>query len=149
VVGRGRHAKRGPIDGMQRQVNRVHAALARTGRDDVPVEAALCFVNDNAGLDGRRCKRVDGVLSATGPTAPGTATPPSVKEVLAHHAEFRLRAVARARGPVRGPRVTRTGTNVVLAYRRGSRCRVTVTVDRMLPHTIDRPIVASTGCRRR
>ena len=38
---------------------------------------------------------------------------------LTHRAEFRARAEQRARGQVRGPRVTQSGSKVVLIYRRG------------------------------
>lgn len=65
VIGRGRRGRRAPIDGMQRQVNRVCTVLATHGRDDVPVEGALCFVNNNHGVDGSDCKRIDAIIVGT------------------------------------------------------------------------------------
>jgi hypothetical protein len=49
-LGRGRSAHPKAIDGMSRQINRVHALLAKAGRDDVPVEGVICMVNDNDGI---------------------------------------------------------------------------------------------------
>lgn len=49
-LGRGRKAFPREIDGMSRQINRVHSELAKAGRDDVPVTGVVCFVNDNEGI---------------------------------------------------------------------------------------------------
>lgn len=65
-------------------------------------------------------------------------------------AEYRALAERRARGAVRGPRVTEAGLEITLAYRRGRRWRVLVSVTRALAgNALSSPRVASTGCRRR
>jgi hypothetical protein len=63
-----------------------------------------------------------------------------------------LRAIARRRahGAVRGPRVVARTDAFTLIYRRGRRCRVTLTVSRS-PEIFGRPptAVRSTGCAKR
>ena len=79
-----------------------------------------------------------------------TVTPPSKQTVLERRAEFRALAEERARGHVRGPRLTEAGSTLTFTYRRGRRCRVTVAVDRFrLASALRAPAVASTGCRPR
>jgi hypothetical protein len=65
VVGQGRRGRRKPIDGMSRQLHRVHTVLAGGGRDDVVVDVAVCFVNANRGLSSRRLHEVEGVSVGT------------------------------------------------------------------------------------
>ena len=48
-LGRGRSASPSEIEGMSRQINRVHEELAKNERDDVPITGVLCMVNENPG----------------------------------------------------------------------------------------------------
>jgi hypothetical protein len=60
-LGRGARAYPTEIDGMSRQINRVHARLATAGRDDIPVEGLLCMVNENAGIPSRGFEEIRGI----------------------------------------------------------------------------------------
>jgi len=60
-LGRGRRAFPKEIDGVSRQINRVHSILAKAGRDDVPVTGVLCMVNDNPGIPATGLPDVRGV----------------------------------------------------------------------------------------
>jgi hypothetical protein len=60
-LGRGRSAHPKAIDGMSRQINRVHTVLAKAGRDDVPVEGVICMVNDNDGIPAHGFGEIQGV----------------------------------------------------------------------------------------
>jgi hypothetical protein len=60
-LGRGRRAFPREIDGVSRQINRVHSVLAKAGRDDVPVTGVLCMVNDNPGIPATGLPDVRGV----------------------------------------------------------------------------------------
>ena len=60
-LGRGRRAYPAEIDGMSRQINRVHSRLAQAGRDDVPVAGVLCLVNRNAGIPAAGLTEIRGV----------------------------------------------------------------------------------------
>jgi hypothetical protein len=91
-----------------------------------------------------------------------TVTPPALQHLqdqtrpMSRHdldgRRAQLRAVARRRahGPVRGPRVVARSDAFALIYRRGRRCRVTLTVSRS-PELFGRPpaAVRSTGCAKR
>lgn len=65
AIGRGRRARRKPIEGMQSQIHRAWTALAASGRDDVHVEGAVCFVNENPGIPSQACGRIDGIAIGT------------------------------------------------------------------------------------
>jgi hypothetical protein len=60
-LGRGRRAFPHEIDGMSRQINRVHSLLAREGRDEVPIEGVICMVNANDGIPRRGFAEIRGV----------------------------------------------------------------------------------------
>jgi hypothetical protein len=62
VIGQGRRGRRKPIDGMRAQLARVHQVLAPAGRDDLPVDAALCLVDDNDGVPRTGLRDEEGVL---------------------------------------------------------------------------------------
>jgi hypothetical protein len=62
VIGQGRRGRRKPIEGMRAQLARVHQVLAPAGRDDLPVDAALCFVNNNDGVPPTGLRDLEGVL---------------------------------------------------------------------------------------
>jgi Nuclease-related domain len=69
-IGRGRRASPKEIDGVSRQVNRVHSVLARAGRDDVRVEGLVCMVNDNDGIPTSRLADIRGIgIGRRGPVA--------------------------------------------------------------------------------
>jgi hypothetical protein len=67
TIGQGRRSRRAHMDGLRGQVNRVHAILARAGRDDVPVQGLLCMVNANRGISAHRVHWLDGVGIGTMP----------------------------------------------------------------------------------
>jgi len=76
----------------------------------------------------------------------------SPEELREQRPALRMAAERRAGGEVRGPRVLEAPGAFRLVYRRGSRCRVVVSVDRSSPvfaaaekGTVR---VSSTGCRR-
>jgi len=60
-LGRGRRAYPAEIEGMSRQINRVHSRLAQAGRDDVPVAGVLCLVNRNQGIPAAGLTEIRGV----------------------------------------------------------------------------------------
>jgi hypothetical protein len=60
-LGRGGRAYPQEIDGMGRQINRVHSRLAKVGRDDILVAGALCLVNENDGIPTNRLAEIRGV----------------------------------------------------------------------------------------
>jgi len=60
-LGRGGRAYPTEIDGMSRQINRVHTRLAQHGRDNVRVEGVLCLVNQNAGIPSNGLAEIRGI----------------------------------------------------------------------------------------
>ena len=80
------------LDGVERQVKSVEAALASEGLSDVPVRGALCFVNTD-GLPMLSLPDIRGIL-LVGPRAavklaarPGDLDVPSVNDLLAFLAQ--------------------------------------------------------------
>jgi hypothetical protein len=90
-------------------------------------------------------------VASTVLSAAGTAfTPLSRSELTANRAEYRALASKRAGGKVRGPRVLTAAGEFRLAFSRGKRCRVVITVTRTarLLHR-PAPLGRSVGCQRR
>jgi hypothetical protein len=60
-LGRGRRAYPKEIDGVSRQINRVHSRLAKAGYDNVPVEGLICLVNRNDGIPAAGLTEIRGI----------------------------------------------------------------------------------------